>query len=147
MTEQEYTDLLDYLLTQLRELQMTEIAEEINLQINRGKTVTLRDTADLKAKNIKQSEVGKTQTLPLTSKEAFEIALDYLSKVITEVPSYAKNIAKTFGTDVNWEYDQSQSIKSLNTADNFSLKSLTFEDVELEQAKNEIQKIKNLVKE
>jgi|GEM_PF-4629127 len=142
MTEQEYTDILDYLLTQLRELELIDIIEEINGQINRGKTLTIRDTADLKAKKIKQSEVGKTQTLPLTSKEAFEVAIDYLSKVIIDVPSYSKVIKATFGQNVVWEYDQTQSIKSLNSSEGFSLDNITFNDQEIEDAKNELQQIK-----
>src|ERR1017187_324697 len=109
MTEKEYTDILDYLLTQLKEIQSTEIVAEINSQINRGKTETVKDSSDLKAKKIKQSEVGKTKTLPLTSKEAFEIAIDYLSKIIVDVPSYSKSISEGFGKNVSWEYDQTES--------------------------------------
>jgi hypothetical protein len=146
MTEQDYTNLLDYLLSQLRQLQMNDIAEEISAQINRGKTVTV-DAADLKEKKIKQSEIGKTQTLPLTSKEAFEIAVDYLSKIIVEVPSYSNRISQVFGSNVSWEYDQTQSIKSLGTTDSFSLTTISFKADELQQASAEIQKIKAFIKE
>ena len=52
MNQEEYTSLLDYLLTRLRNLQMNEIANEINLQINRGKTITISN-ADLKKKENK----------------------------------------------------------------------------------------------
>ena len=147
MTEHEFTDLLDYLLTQLRQLQMGDIAAEISLQINRGKTVTLINAADLKEKKIKQSEIGKTQTLPMTSMEAFEVAIDYLSKIIVEVPSYTSNIIKMFGSNVIWDYDQTQSIKSLGTTDSFSLQTLIFEPDQLRRAIAEIQKIKNYIKE
>lgn len=146
MTEQEYTDILDYLLTKLREVQSTDIVTEINQQINRGKTIT-KDSSDLKVKKIKQSEVGKTQTLPLSSEEAFETAIDYLSKIIVDVPSYSKSISERFGKNVNWEYDQSQSIKSLNTSEKFSLDTFTFNNSELEKAKSELQKMKNYIKE
>lgn len=142
MTQTEYTDALDYLLTQLRQFQLTEIVEEINAQVNRGKTLTLRDTADLKAKNIKQSEVGKTQTLPLTSKEAFEVAITYLSKVIVDVPHYSKRIRDTFGQNIVWEYDQSQSMKSLNSAESFKIEAVTFNLEDIEKAIGELQKIK-----
>lgn len=147
MTENDYTDALDYLLSRLRALQVTEISEEINNQINRGKTLTLRDTADLKAKNIKQSEVGKTQTLPLTSKEAFEVAINYLSKVIVDVPNYSRRIKETFGQNVVWEYDQSQSIKSLNTTESFTIDKVTFNVEDIEAAKNEFQKLKSYINE
>jgi hypothetical protein len=147
MTVTEYTDALDYLLTQLRQFQLTEIVEEINTQINRGKTLTLRDAADLKAKNIKQSEVGKTQTLPLTSKEAFEVAITYLSKVIIDVPHYSKRIKETFGQNIVWEYDQSQSMKSLNSAESFKIDAVTFTSEEIDKARSELQKIKSYIYE
>lgn len=147
MTQTEYTDALDYLLTQLRQFQLTEIVEEINAQVNRGKTLTLRDTADLKAKNIKQSEVGKTQTLPLTSKEAFEVAITYLSKVIVDVPHYSKRIRDTFGHNIVWEYDQSQSMKSLNSAESFKIEAVTFNSEDIKKAIGELQKIKSYINE
>lgn len=144
MTEQEYTNLIEHLFKRLRELQLEDIVEEINARINRGKTVTPNNDADLKANNIKQNEVGKTQTLPLTSKEAVEIAIDHLAKVILEVPNYAKRITKIFGSNVRWESDQTQSIKALNTeANSFSIKEFTFEDTD--QANKKIQEIKFLL--
>jgi hypothetical protein len=147
MTEQDYTNVLDYLLTKLRDLQLSEISEEINNQINRGKTLTLRDEWDLKEKNIKQSEVGKTQTLPLTSKEAFEVAINYLSKVIVDVPNYSKKIIETFGQNIIWEYDQTQSIKSLNASEGFAIDKISLDVGEIERAKIEFQKLKNYINE
>jgi hypothetical protein len=125
---------------------MTDIAGEISLQINRGKTITV-DAADLKEKKIKQSEIGKTQTLPLTSKEAFDIAMDYLSKIIIEAPRYSSKISEKFGSNVTWGYDQTHSIKSLGTTDNFSIMMLSFKEDELQQAIAEIQKIKGYINE
>ena len=146
MNQEEYTSLLDYLLTRLRNLQMNEIANEINLQINRGKIITISN-ADLKKKKIKYSELGKTQTLPLTSMEAFKMAIDYLSKIVIEVPSYAQSIREIFGTDILWEYDQTPSIKDLNSTDSILFKELSFSSIELEQAKLAISKINTLLVE
>lgn len=147
MTSQDYTSLLDYLFTELNKLQSNEIVEEINSQINRGKTLTIKDATDLKRMNIKQSEVGKTQTLPLTSKEAFEVAIDYLSKIIIDVPNYAKSIGHAFGENVSWQYDESQSMKSFNISSTFSLNEIIFDEQELNKASEEIQRIKNLIKD
>lgn len=148
MIAQEYTDLIDYLFNKLRDIQLNDIAEEINTRINRGKTVTLKDATDLKEKNIKQQEVGKTQTLPLTPKEAFEIAVDHLSKVIVEVPSYAKRITAAFGNNVVWESDQTHSLKSLNTtANSFSLNDFTFDNSEINEASDLITLLKSFIKE
>ncbi len=147
MTEDDYTNALEYLLTKLQKMDRSDTVEEINLLITRGRTVIMKDTADLKEKNIKQSEVGKTQTLPLTSQEALESAIDYLSKIIIDVPSYAQNISKVFGNNVVWEYDQSYSVKSINTSERFTLTDFTPNEAELEAAKVEVNRVKNLIKE
>ena len=91
--------------------------------------------------------MGKTQTLPLTSMEAFKMAIDYLSKIVIEVPSYAQSIREIFGTDILWEYDQTPSIKDLNSTDSILFKELSFSSIELEQAKLAISKINTLLVE
>jgi hypothetical protein len=146
MTEQEYTNLLDHLMTQLREQHMS-IATDISRQISRGKTITKKDITDLQEKNIKQSEVGKTQTLPLTSKEALELAIEYLEKVILDVPGYVSRIENVFGPNVSWDIDQSQSVRAIVETERFDLNTIRFDSEEIEKAKTEINKLKNYVKE
>ena len=125
-------------------MQATDVVSEINNLMNYGKTVTIKDNSDLKEKKIKQSEVGKTQTLILTSKEAFELTIEYMEKIIIDVPSYSKKISSKFGKDVSWEYDQTESIKSLNVSADFDLNSFTFNQEELDKAKTILEKIKTL---
>ncbi len=147
MTNQEFTDLLDYLLTKLREMGANEIASDINKQINRGKTLTVKDSSDLSEKKIKQKDVGKTQILPLTSKQAFELAIDYLERIIMDVPGYSEKISKTFGNQILWEVDQSQSLKELKTTDKFSLNDLNFDKEDISTAKDNLIKIKKYLQE
>lgn len=147
ITDEEYVNILDHLLSRLRTLDQLEVADEINLLISRSKTVIAKDDEDLKRYKIKQSDVGKTQSIPITPKEALELAIDYLSKIIIEVPSYAQSIRGAFGTSVIWEYDQIQLIRSISTSSAFNLNSISFNEEELEEAKNELQKIKTYLKE
>ncbi len=144
MIEDDYTKLLKYLREKLENMQATDVVSEINNLMNYGKTVTIKDNSDLKEKKIKQSEVGKTQTLILTSKEAFELTIEYMEKIIIDVPSYSKKISSKFGKDVSWEYDQTESIKSLNVSADFDLNSFTFNQEELDKAKTILEKIKTL---
>jgi hypothetical protein len=147
MTNQEFTDVLDYLLTKLREMGANEIASDINKQINRGKTLTVKDSSDLSEKKIKQKDVGKTQILPLSSKEAFELAIDYLERIIMDVPGYSEKISKNFGNQILWEVDQSQSLKDLNTTDKFTLNDLNFDKEDISKAKDNLIKIKKYLQE
>lgn len=146
MTDKEYTDVLGYLLTQLKEKQALEVANDISRQISRGKTIT-KDSTDLKEKNIKQSGVGKTQTLPFTPKEALEIAILYLEKLMLDVPGYGEKIGIVFGNNVLWNYDQFESANSLSENEKFMLSNLKFDGGEIEQAKKELNKLKEYMNE
>ncbi|MCW3074265.1 MAG: hypothetical protein JWP69_1334 [Flaviaesturariibacter sp.] len=53
MTNQQYTEALDYLLSGLRNQNAMDVINDINARIRRGKTVNVNDSADLKAAKIK----------------------------------------------------------------------------------------------
>jgi hypothetical protein len=109
--------------------------------------LTVKDSSDLSEKKIKQKDVGKTQILPLSSKEAFELAIDYLERIIMDVPGYSEKISKNFGNQILWEVDQSQSLKDLNTTDKFTLNDLNFDKEDISKAKDNLIKIKKYLQE
>ena len=67
------------------------------------------------------------QTRPLSSKEAFEKILDYLKKLILDIPAYELQIMKTFGSNVAWEYDQGESTELRRLSEGFSVNALSYD--------------------
>jgi len=145
ISEQEYGNIIRYLLDTLEQRQASNIAEEINELIRRGTTSTIADSRDLVRKNIKQSEVGKTQTRPLSSKEAFEKILEYLKKLILDIPAYEQQIKKTFGSNVVWEYDQGESNELRRLSEGFSVNALSYDKDDFDKANLEFDNLINYI--
>jgi hypothetical protein len=146
MTQQEYSDALEYLLTSLSAIQAQEIVIEITEQLRRGKTQEISAT-DLKEKKINQKDVGTTQTLPLDPQEAFEMAIEYLKSIIIEVPLYAEKISGLFGNNIIWNPDQDERIQFTFSEFKFSLNDISYKNSEIDEARNEIKIIKQLISE
>jgi hypothetical protein len=146
MTQQEYSDALEYLLTSLSAIQAQEIVIEITEQLRRGKTQEISAT-DLKEKKINQKDVGTTQTLPLDPQEAFEMAIEYLKSIIIELPLYAEKISGLFGNNIIWNPDQDERIQFTFSEFKFSLNDISYKNSEIDEARNEIKIIKQLISE
>jgi hypothetical protein len=146
MEQQDYSAALEYLLDGLRRIQAADIVNEINQRIRLGKTRSL-SAADLEEKNIRQKDVGTTQTLPLTPKEAFEEAISFLKSIVVEVPRFQQKIRSTFGEHIIWISDQNEMVETVLTNDKFSLEDITFSNQEVNLADNEFQKIKGYISE
>src|SRR5579872_348947 len=146
MDEQEYSRALEYLLERLRTTGLTAVTNEINQRIRRGKTI-LKGKEDLVEKKIKQADVGKTQTLPLTPKESFESAIYYLKNIVLEFPLYQQSIRKTFGNHVVWMSDQNELLERVVNEDIFSLEQLTYNQEELTRSRIEFEIIEKIIAE
>jgi hypothetical protein len=146
MEENDYDILLAYLMNQISEFQ-PDIVQEINNQIIQGKTLTVQDNSgELRRLNIKESDVGKTQTLPLTSKEAFAMAIEYLSRVVVDVPAYGQKIKETFGNRVEWAFDRNPVEKTTIAPSGYALDEFLYPTQDIEDATRLIQRIKDLIR-
>ena len=119
---------------------------EINQRIRRGKTI-IKGKEDLVAKNIKLTDVGSTQTLPLTARESFEEAIKYLKNIVLEFPLYQQSIRKTFGNNVVWMSDQSELVERATNEETFALEQLTYDPEELAKAGIEFEIIEKIIVE
>ena len=147
MQDREYNDLLNYLLDKLKQLNAIQVTNDIRQLISNGKIVEMHDTVELKKLKIKKREVGKTRTLPLTPKEAFETAIKYLEHVIIDLPLYEQKITKAFGNNVVWKFDKGEVFNSVYTEEGYDLKNLRIDKAEIEKAKNEFKQINKYISE
>lgn len=146
MTDQDYSNGLDFLIEKLNSIRAYEIANEIKNQINHGKTITLADSSDLREMNISRREVGKTKNAPLSKKEAFEFAVEYIEKIVLDIPGYVQTISSKFGEEIIWEFDSSLEVITEDKYEGFNLKQLIFNNEEIQSAKNELNNIKKILK-
>ncbi len=146
MNEQEYSRALEYLFGRLRDTGLSTVMNEINQRIRRGKTI-IKGKEDLVAKKIKLADVGSTQTLPLTPKESFEEAIQYLKNIVLEFPLYQQSIRKAFGNNVVWTSDQSELLERVTNEDNFALEQLTYDPEELAKSRIEFEIIEKIIAE
>lgn len=144
MTQEEYSRLIEYLLTELQKIEAYSAINGILHILSRRKTIFLNDT-ELKEKRKKVKDFGKTELVSLNPKEAFEYSLEYLSKIIIDVPIYQQKIRATFGDNVVWKVDQNENISRLLSNEEFTLESITVKEEELQKILNNFQELKDMI--
>lgn len=147
-----HQEILEYLLEKLRKAGAEQIEFDINHMLSSGKTVTLTNSQDAKLKKaeIKLSDVGKTQIQPLTPEESLEVAIDYLAKVLIDIPEYSKRITEHFGEEVVWKKDDlidGNQISLIDVEDEFGFDHFKLDEIEVMKLKAILLKIKLILRD
>jgi hypothetical protein len=148
MNDKDYTDLLMELFELLDKIGATEIKKDLTNIINEGKTEIIYSEHNTKKRildetRIKKGEI-KSQKREYTEREAFEIAFNYIKKIILETPKYADVISNTFSnekSEINWKTDYNIKTEEIKDDRDFDLNNIKFPESEQEKAQKIIQEI------